>query len=184
MERFERSAVLLRLIESLKRNGSWCGETHIQKSTFFLQELLKVPLDFRFILYKYGPYSFDLSDEVTSMRADGFLELELRVPYGPSIAPTSLSKKVMEMSELSVRTYEQHIDYVAQKIGNKSVAELERLATGLFVSLQETTQNDDVDLRARRMHELKPHVTIDQARDAVRTADAYIKEVRESELAA
>ena len=69
MERLQRAAVLLSLIEQLKDRGSWCGDTHIQKTTYFLQELLKVPLGFEFILYKHGPYSFDLEDEITALRA-------------------------------------------------------------------------------------------------------------------
>ena len=31
-----------------------------QKNIFFLQELMNVPFEWRFIIYKFGPYSFDL----------------------------------------------------------------------------------------------------------------------------
>jgi uncharacterized protein YwgA len=60
MDRLRRAAILTRLIEQLRNGGSWCGETHVQKATFFLQELLNVPLSLDFILYKHGPFSFDL----------------------------------------------------------------------------------------------------------------------------
>lgn len=66
MKRLQRDAVILSLIENLRAKGSWCGETHIQKATYFVQELLRVPLEFEFVLYKHGPYSFDLSDELTA----------------------------------------------------------------------------------------------------------------------
>jgi len=69
MDAFERKGVLLDLIDRLNRGGSWCGETHIQKSVYFLQELLGVPLDFNTIFYKHGPYSFDLADELVSLIA-------------------------------------------------------------------------------------------------------------------
>jgi uncharacterized protein YwgA len=88
MKRMQRDAVLLSLIKEMKDKGSWCGETHIQKAAYFLQELLGVPMGFEFILYKHGPYSFDLSDEVTAMRADSLLEYKTRVPYGPNLFPT------------------------------------------------------------------------------------------------
>ena len=86
MERLKRSALVIALIEQLRNKGSWCGETHIQKTIYFLQELLRVPLGFEFILYKHGPYSFDLSDELTAMRADELVELKLQQPYGPSVS--------------------------------------------------------------------------------------------------
>jgi len=73
MNRLKRDVVILSLIENLKKKGSWCGETHIQKATYFLQELFDFPLGFEFILYKHGPFSFDLSDKLTAMRADMLL---------------------------------------------------------------------------------------------------------------
>jgi uncharacterized protein YwgA len=69
----------------LKERDSWCGETHIQKAVYFLQELLQVRLGFEFIMYKHGPYSFELTDELTTLRANRLLRLIPREGYGPSI---------------------------------------------------------------------------------------------------
>ena len=69
MNRLQRAAVVVSLVKALEKNGSWCGDTHVQKGTFILQELLHVPLEFAFSLYKYGPYSFDLNDELAAFRA-------------------------------------------------------------------------------------------------------------------
>ena len=80
MNRTQRQAILLTLIQQLRDNGSWCGETHIQKSAYFLQELLGVPLELNVIFYKHGPYSFDLGDEVTALRCDLLLSLQSREP--------------------------------------------------------------------------------------------------------
>ena len=52
MERLLVAALLLRLIQAQKEEGSRGGETHIQKAVYFLQELMQVPLNFRFILYR------------------------------------------------------------------------------------------------------------------------------------
>jgi uncharacterized protein YwgA len=88
MDRLRRAVVLTRLIQRLREHRSWCGETHVQKSTFFLQKVVGVPLQFEFILYKHGPFSFDLRDELTGLRADELIRLEPQWPYGPQIAPT------------------------------------------------------------------------------------------------
>ena len=55
-------------------------ETHVQKAMYLMQELLEVPTEYSFILYKHGPFSFDLSDELTSFRGDYLLELAPRRP--------------------------------------------------------------------------------------------------------
>src|SRR5262249_25119884 len=80
MERLQRATVLLALIEELRDGGSWGGETHLQKAVYLLQELFQVPLGFDFVLYRHGPYSFDLADEVTALQADQLLATQLRQP--------------------------------------------------------------------------------------------------------
>ena len=42
MDNLIRWSILLELISELKNAGSWCGETHIQKSAFFLEEMLEI----------------------------------------------------------------------------------------------------------------------------------------------
>ena len=56
IKRMQQDAVLLSLINEMKAEGSWCGETHNQKATYFLRELLGVPMNFEFILYEHGDY--------------------------------------------------------------------------------------------------------------------------------
>ena len=48
MNRSRQAAIVVALSENLQSNGSWCGETHVQKSTYFLQKMAKVPLSFEF----------------------------------------------------------------------------------------------------------------------------------------
>src|SRR5437879_4168147 len=88
MRRRQREAVLVALEAKLRAEGSWGGETHLQKATYFAQEMTRVPMDFDFILYKYGPFSPDLRDELSSMRADGFLVMRPVPGYGPQLEPT------------------------------------------------------------------------------------------------
>src|ERR1044072_9312259 len=76
MRRREREAVVAALDDKLFECGSWCGETHLQKSLYFLQELLDVPTGFEYTLYKYGPFSSPLRGELGAMRSDGLLVLE------------------------------------------------------------------------------------------------------------
>ncbi len=176
MKRLQRDAVILSLIENLRAKGSWCGETHIQKAMYFTQELLRVPLEFEFVLYKHGPYSFDLSDELTAMRADALLRLQLQpYPYGPSFIHGRGSKLIKKLYPRTLKKYEPMVKFVADKLGGKNVAELERLATALYVTREINTDNS-IESRARCIHKLKPHVSLDEARDAISVVDTLIEE--------
>jgi len=81
-------------VQALWDKGSWAGETHIQKAAYFLQELFGVPLGFRFMLYWYGPFPFDLRDELTGLRGDGLLCLRPQQPYGTRYEPTDRAEYV------------------------------------------------------------------------------------------
>lgn len=87
MNSLAQEAILVRLARRLYEHGSWSGETHIQKTTYLASVLLAIPFDFDFILYKHGPFSFELRDELDDMRVDGLLE---RVPQGPRYGPRLL----------------------------------------------------------------------------------------------
>ncbi len=178
MSERKRAALLVALRDKLYVRGSWCGETHLQKAAYFLQELLGVPLGFRFILYKYGPFSGELRRELGSMRSDGFLELVPQpAPYGPKLHATPVAERqLMGRWPKTLGRYDNHLDFVAEKLGRLGVAPLERLATALWVWRE--MPGADEATRAQRINELKPHVSVDQARDALRRVSELEHEAR------
>src|SRR5205814_8811864 len=127
MDRLRKAAILVRLIEKLREQGSWCGETHVQKATFFLQELMHVPLGFDFILYKHGPFSFDLRDELTGLRADAVLALESQYPYGAKLFPTRESDHLRATYEKTLEKYRGSMRKVVEVIRDRGVLDLESL---------------------------------------------------------
>ena len=177
MERLRRAALLLNLIEEMHNNESWCGETHIQKSAYFLQELMKVPLGFDFVLYKHGPFSFDLRDELTALRASELLEVHPQFPYGPKIVPTDRSEYIQGLSTNTLSTFKEKIEFVANKLAPKGSADLERLGTALYVTLRQESGPSE-DERSRRLVELKPHISVQCAREAVTEIDGVVNEAR------
>lgn len=166
MKQLARYAIMTELVDQLKAHQSWCGETHIQKATFFLQELLCVPMGFDFILYMYGPFSFDLRDELAAMRVYQILELVSQsLPYGPSWNTTATAKKIQENHPVTLGKYCRHVEFVATKLGPKRVGELEKLATALYLTRQHPGENDEQ--LSVKMNELKPHVTVEDAKTAL-----------------
>ena len=171
MDRLRMAAVLTRLIEQLRAHGSWCGETHVQKATLFLQDLTRVPLGFDFILYKHGPFSFDLNDQLTALRGNSLLDLRSHEPYGPHLHASSLADEYLELFPKTIGRYTPAMDFVVSRLASKNVAELERLSTALYVRLEMPDEDDAV--RARRIHQLKPHVSIQDARAALDEVEAF-----------
>lgn len=168
MKKMARVAVLLSLVEELKKNGSWCGETHIQKSTYFLQQMLEGDLGHEFILYKHGPYSFDLSEELGRLRADNLVKVVPQNPYGPQMLPGSAWDDLKKTFPKTINRYAEKIAFLGHWLGNKGVAELEKLATALYVTKE---LNVEEGQRAEKIHELKPHVSLEEARTALHELD-------------
>jgi len=167
MRRLQRAALLVVLAEKLLARSGRCGETHLQKTTFFLEELLELPTGFSFILYKNGPFSFDLRNELALMRADGLLELRVeQIPCGPSLVPTVLGTTMCGWFQKTVARYASRLDFVAESMGGRKVGELERMATALYITKRETGPKSP-EQRARRLTELKPHVSAEEAESAI-----------------
>src|SRR5579859_5845387 len=90
MKPAERMLLVAALASRMRDLGGWAGETHIQKCVYFFQRLLGIPVGYNFILYKHGPFSFDLRDDLGVLRRDGVLEVKVNpVPFGPSLDVTS-----------------------------------------------------------------------------------------------
>ncbi|MGO8753348.1 MAG: hypothetical protein ACLQNE_46015 [Thermoguttaceae bacterium] len=180
MDRLNRAAVVTRFAGELRAAGSWCGETHIQKGVYLLQDLLGVPTDFLFVLYKHGPFSFDLSDELTALRGDQLLALEVQPPpYGPRYARTQRSDRLEEAYGPTVAAFQDDLRYVSRVIGDRTVAQLERLATALYVTRQTNFGHDgSVQSRAECIHRLKPHVPVAAAAEAVAEIDQLSAQVQ------
>jgi uncharacterized protein YwgA len=179
MNKQERYALLAALVTQLQKSGSWCGETHVQKAVYLAQELLDARFEYNFRLYKHGPYSFDLTDELASMRADDALEFRPQeYPYGPCLAPTKRAEQTMAEHSALVQEHDRAFSFIAQWFGDKHVKELERLATAFLVTSEMPEGSPQRD-RAERLHDLKPHISIEFAINAVREADRMIRTASE-----
>lgn len=158
------------LVRKLRARDSWAGETHVQKTSYFLQELLGVPLGLRFTLYKYGPFSFELRDLLTQMRGLDQLALEPQPrPYGPKLALGAGAEQLRTRFPRTLRSYDDALDLVVREIGTLGVGSLERLATALLVTKEQPGRGRDD--RALALTVYKPHVSMEQALAALVEVD-------------
>lgn len=172
-----RYAIILDLAKKLRARGSWCGETHIQKAAFILQQISKSKLGYKFVLYKHGPYSFDLSDEITAMKASEIVEFVFpQKGYGPSVRLTRFGEKLYDVNREEIDKYARISDFVANWFGSRDVRYLERVATAYFITCKHV--REPVSSRAKRLVTLKPHIDLPAAEEAVRIVDEKRQEAK------
>jgi hypothetical protein len=172
----QKHAAIMALIEELRSADNWCGETHVQKTSYFINVLSNHELGFEFILYKHGPFSFDLGETLSVMASLRYLEDEVPNPrYGPRLKPNPEGSKMLrnQFGELAQKLKPQ-IAFVVKKLAPYGVAALERLGTALYFTCQERI--DSQEDRSRKIHEVKPNITESQALDAVKTVDELLSE--------
>jgi len=172
---YENAAIVVELVAQLRGAGNWCGRPHLQKAAYFLKHLTGVPLDFDFILYKHGPFSFGLRSELSYLQAVGLLERRLNEPpYAPSLQPGPRAHLLMQRYRAAAEQYDREIGFIAEQLADKGVVALEKLGTALWVTLNtEATTDQD---RADTMVELKPHIGPDEALEAVHEVDRMREE--------
>lgn len=157
---FHKHALILAVVERLSSHGSWTGRTHVQKALSLVSEAAGQSLPFTFVLYKHGPYSFDLADELQQMKSYGALSGEAKAPYGESFKLGSNADFVKMQWALSAAE-DATVKRVCEFIGSKGVTELERLATAAWIRSREKIQ--DPASVASRLNQLKPHVSKESA---------------------
>jgi hypothetical protein len=176
-----QKALIARLASTLRGQGSWTGETHLQKATYLLRDLADVPFDFDFILYKHGPFSFELRDELGDMQADDYLVREPQEPpYGPRFDVTPRGKKLEARFRGAMTRYGSRVDWISEQLCGKGVAALERLATGLWVT-RHAEEGASVESRAAALQEIKRHVAQDDAVSAIEKIDKMLVDSAEAQ---
>ena len=131
----ENKAWILATADALNRYGSWTGRIHIHKHLFVTDVLDLAEPPFEFVLYDYGPYSFDLDEDIVELEMFGLLDRSYPKPnYGPRYEPTVQGLAVARTLEPEKR---EVIEKVAQTLGKRKSQQLELLATSLWVQREE-----------------------------------------------
>jgi uncharacterized protein YwgA len=173
MNALVEQAVLVGLARRLNEQGSWTGETHLQKAAYLMHELRGTDFSFGFILYKHGPFSFELRDELTDMRSDGLIARAVDDPrYGPRLTTTARGEQLEQSLASTLSRYSGDLDWIAQTLNRRGVVELERLATAMWMT--RLHERATADQRANEVIEVKPHISYDEALAAVEEIDQLL----------
>ena len=120
MKRMQKLAILLFLIEELRKQGILCGEMYIQKAVYHLQTKKNVKLDYDFILYKQSFVSFDLRYELAAMRSDELIDIQVnKISYGYSFVITEYGQEIIKKFPVTLSKYRDFIIDTVKFIDNK-----------------------------------------------------------------
>lgn len=170
------AAIIATFIDRVRSADRFCGETLIQKATFFLKELFSVSFEAQYHLYHYGPFSFDLREKLQSMEADDLVKIEPH-EYGATFSVSSRYPMLQRQFPRTILRYEKPINFVATELGPLGVKKLESLATALYVARE--SGDLDVEKRVVKLRLIKPHIDVPDARGAVAKVDAWLKEAQQ-----
>lgn len=158
---FEKHAFLLSLIERLAAVDVPTDRSHIHKSLFLLSEAVADLVPFTFI-YRNGPYSYDIDEELSQMRSyaaitdaaprNGSAIQEGVVVYRPDQNASLLQRKYRPSQE-TLRRIDTICSFV-QSVGKPPI-ELDRQATVAWIMRRERVQ--DASHIVSRFLELKPN---------------------------
>lgn len=168
----EDFGLLLDLIKELRAAGSWTGKTHIIKTLYLATECAGIEAPFEFILYKHGPYSFDVEDALAAMQVYGYTAQEDLAPgYGRTFVEGPKASALLRAAALPP-SQKTKIRRICRAVGTKNVRELEGLATACWVKCREgITETERI---AERINALKPHIPLEEARSRTKELGALM----------
>ncbi|BAS27991.1 hypothetical protein [Limnochorda pilosa] len=151
----ERRSFVVALIQELNDGGSWSGSTHVQKCSFFIQHLCGLPMGYSFVIYHYGPYSFDLEEELAIMRWQGLVKVEpdpggYGVHYQVGAAFPGGGPEISD-------EHRQVIHRAVGHLGQRHVRDLELLATTYYLQKGLDGKERDEPSTVEAVLALKPH---------------------------
>ena len=178
MNSFDQRKLICHLVKAMHKHGSWVGETHIQKCSMFLQKLLNVPIEHQFVLYKHGPYSFDLRGELAEMRVRYLLDVKPHPQYAPSYVLGYHGERFVGLPT----DFAKEVEFVSSEVSRKTVVELERVSTVFFI--KEANPGMEKTDVASLVCRLKPHINPSQALSAVDEVERIVNAAVEQGLIA
>ena len=158
---WKRHRLILLVLNCLKEHGSWAGKTHLIKTLYLLKALSKQKIPFDFILYKHGPYSFDIEDELAVMKSYSAIASDTIINgYGESLIPGSNSSITEKRVKMDKKT-KYEIQEICKLVGTKNVRELECLATITWI-IKNDKIKDQQDV-FNKLNYYKPHISDEEA---------------------
>jgi hypothetical protein len=175
----ERQAILLAFLDSLRSDGSWCGDAYLTCAVYLLQELLEVPLGYEYFVDMREVSSGGCLDDLGCMVTERFLSTEIREGHmSAGLTPGVQAHHLRRRWRAQMERFADEIQLLAPRIQAMKRGELATLTIALFISRRRCPPDASQEQRAQRITAIKPHLEYSEALEAVRTVDALAEECR------
>ncbi len=162
MSEIRKERLTLIPILAEKHKEKFIGRTALMKYMYFLQTLRDVPLGYNFSLYTYGPFDPDVLSDLdlsVAMKISRSTLEQYPGGYGYKIRAGENANGIKKEKKKFISKYQKDIDWLFEKFGTYSSAELELVSTIVYVdrefSAKKTKDKNDALLESVR--EIKPH---------------------------
>lgn len=143
MDRLERVSLILHVIERLNKKSYRSGETSVQKLLYFIQEMLDIDFNYQYELYNYGPFSFNLNEDIDFMENAHVIYKEPDPSgFGFMLIPNKEIEFVQNVLKSKSR-YEGKIDQLLDEFSIMPAKNLALLATFIFVLENEKPKTEE-----------------------------------------
>ena len=138
---------------------------------YLLQHIYNVPLGYHFTLYTQGPQASEVGRNLDIARQRLHISMPCTQdnPY-PVITPGPMATEKLRIAHIHCQPYMDSISDLASDFGHLTASQL-GLRTSLVYLDRHSTPTDDntaQELLVQAVHELKPHVLLEEIREALR----------------
>ena len=125
----------LAFITEIARRNSGIGKTGMMKFLYILQAVYKVPLEYDFEIYTYGPYCQTVMSDIEYAEFTDYIKVSPKsYPNGMNkyqINPGDQSDQILEKDAEILFKYKEEIDKIVNFFGSKKFETEEDACSGL-----------------------------------------------------
>ncbi|MCL2828894.1 MAG: hypothetical protein FWD99_09205 [Oscillospiraceae bacterium] len=150
------------IIRELATKNPGLGKTAMMKYLFLLQQIYKMPLEYDFEIYTFGPYSTEVMEDIDFAECQNIISMKT-VSYPSGHVGYSIHAEDSQADKSFSTSFEKEINELLKLFGEKNAKELELSTTTVY--LYHNSKMNDWDCSkeaiAHDVHEIKPHFSLE-----------------------
>jgi len=140
------------------------GKTALMKYIYLLQKVYKLPMEYDYSIYTYGPYSSAVMEDIDFADNMNIINVE-RELYdngisGYCITPSEKAQEIINAESETVQSYKTLIQEMLSHFKNRNAKELELLTTIIYIYSNYKVNNWNLTEVPSNVHEIKPHFDV------------------------
>lgn len=162
-----KTNLVVTVVGKALEKGVGLGKVQLQKIIYFLQETA-VPAGYKYSIYHYGPYSFDLATDLDTLDSLKILKIAPDPDgHGYCISTGKFSNEYFDKNDSLINPYDQQINFVLENFIKCDASEIELKATIHYVYKNQKNKGAaDKVATTSMVKKLKPKFTVEEISSA------------------